>query len=67
MDNIKGIRLLGGEAQQMISLFANNSSLTILGEEMTISTLIGILEDIRLATSLETNWNKSVVVSIVLK
>lgn len=56
---IKGIRLLVGDKQQIIAQFANDTSLTLLGEEAPICQAISALERLCQASSPILNWTKS--------
>lgn len=58
-NNIKGIRLPGNELQQTLAQYADDTSFTLLGEELPVRNMISLLDVFCRATGLLINWTKS--------
>jgi hypothetical protein len=56
---IRGITLPGGEQQQVIAQYADDTSLTLLGEEESVRMTIFTLEVFCASSGLKLNWLKS--------
>ena len=56
---IKGIVLLGSRSQQVVAQFNNDTSFTLLGEELPVRNLLDTLGTFCSASRLVLNWAKS--------
>lgn len=56
---VKGIRLSGGDRQQVVAQFADDTFFTLLGDEVRFKALIDLLDCFCLASRLVINWGKS--------
>ena len=58
--NLKGINLLQGVSQQIISQYANNTSFTVKVEEASVDYLVGILHKFGTPPDLKSIGKKNV-------
>lgn len=56
---VKGIKLPRGVRQQVLAQYADDTSFTLLGEEVPVKALITLLDCFCLASGLVLNWGKS--------
>ena len=63
---VKGISLCGREAHQVISQYANDSSLTILAKKDSILTIVRVVEDFKLDSKLKPIGRKALLYGVVL-
>jgi hypothetical protein len=56
---IRGISLLGSQEHQTIAQYADDSSLTLRGEEYVVTNTVTTLNTFSVATGLQLNWDKS--------
>lgn len=59
LGRINGVRLPGGNKQQLIAQYADDTTLSILGKAQYVSSTVAIFESFRLASGMVINWLKS--------